>query len=198
MTISLVSEIFTHEELKDGTAEAWINTQDPQNISSVMQTQAGNATVTLTLVFGEGIGIGEAYNTAINSLNVVENAPLDQQVLDPNPVLNAVTTAQSSTAIYTLDKKSVTLGVSVSNLTSGATIKVEASNTGDTGDWGAIGTVDNVGNVEKERVFGTGDLTENGAYFFEIVNAQRVKYMRVTLENVIDGTYTAYLTGGAI
>jgi len=138
------------------------------------------------------------YSTTLDALKIVEQAPLDQQVLDPNPVLNAVTTAQSSTAIYTLDKKSVTLGVSVSSLTSGATIKVEASNTGDTGDWGAIGTVDNVGNVEKERVFGTGDLTENGAYFFEIVNAQRVKYMRVTLESVIDGTYTAYLTGGAI
>jgi len=190
MTISLVSEIFTHEELKDGTAEAWINTQDPQNISSVMQTQAGNATVTLTLVFGEGIGIGEAYNTAINSLNVVENAPLDQQPLDETP-LNAVTTAQTSTYTTVLDKQRLTVIVNVTSGTTGGTITLKTKN--------SAGIAINVPFIDTaDDSINTSKVCTTGSYIFKLPADITIKELAVDLSSVTDGTFTVDILGGAL
>jgi hypothetical protein len=155
-----------------------------------MQTQAGNATVTLTLVFGEGIGIGEAYNTAINSLNVVENAPLDQQPLDETP-LNAVTTAQTSTYITVMDKEDLTVEVYVTSGATGGTITLKTHDSSD--------NVINVPFIDTaDDSINTSKVCTTGGYIFKLTSDLTLKDLAVDLSSVTDGTFTVSVYGGAI
>lgn len=130
------------------------------------------------------------YDSTINGSRIVELAPVDQQVLFEK-LLNAVTATGVSTQVYTLDKKDLTFAVVASSVTTGGVFKFEGSPDGT--NWGSLGTVDNTGTTGVTQTVGA-----NGVFFFDVVNAGSLKYIRVNLSTRTDGTFTVYLMGGAI
>jgi hypothetical protein len=128
-------------------------------------------------------------NSDINSMNIVEQAPLDQQLLNET-ALNAVTTAQSSTSIYTGDKQGITMCVVAAGTPAG-TVKLQGSPDGtNTSD---LGLIDEAGNVATSY-----SITAAGTYFYSVVNAATLPYVIADLSSVTDGTFTIYVFGRAI
>jgi hypothetical protein len=133
--------------------------------------------------------ITDTINTDLNAQSVIEQAPLDQQLLNET-ALNAVTTAQSSTSIYTGDKQGITMCVVAAGTPAG-TVKLQGSPDGtNTSD---LGLIDEAGNVATSY-----SITAAGTYFYSVVNAATLPYVIANLSSVTDGTFTIYVFGRAI
>jgi len=129
------------------------------------------------------------YSTTLDALKTIEQAPLDQQVLDET-LLNAVTATGASTDVYVLDKNYITIEVVASSVTTGGTIDIEG--TSDQTNYGTIGVVDN-----SDTVSSSISISSDGTYYYDVKNASSVKYMRANLSSRTDGTYTVKIFGRA-
>jgi len=130
-----------------------------------------------------------AYDDTNDVYKVIEQSPLDQQILEEK-LLDAVTTSGASSDVYVLDKKQLTVCIVASGITSGATFTFQASP--DQSNYGTVSSVDNTGNIKTTQT-----ITANGTYFFEIVNASSIKWFRANITSYTDGTYTCYVYGRA-
>jgi len=131
------------------------------------------------------------YNAVLNAFNMVEQAPLDQQPLDPNPVLNAVTTAQTSTYTTVLDKQRLTVIVNVTSGATGGTITLKTKN--------SAGTAISVPFIDiADDSINASKVCTTGSYIFKLPADITIKELAVGLESVTDGTFTADILGGAL
>jgi large exoprotein involved in heme utilization and adhesion len=151
----------------------------------------------LRIVYDDMAGGGGAssifiagYNEGVDAVKVVEQAPLDQQVLD-ELLLNAVTATGASTSVFTLDKQELTVVVVASSVSTGGTLTFQGSP--DNINWGTVGTVDNSGTTATTQA-----ITGDGVFVFKVVNAGSLKWFRANLTARTDGTYTVYLFARAI
>ena len=135
------------------------------------------------------VSLSGVTNSTLSALKVIEQAPLDQQVLDET-LLDAVTSTGASTDVYTLDKNGITIEITASSVSTGGTIKIQG--TSDNTNYGDLGVDDNTGTISQSIT-----IDADGTYYYEVVNASSVKYMRANLSSRTDGTYTVKMTGRA-
>jgi len=129
------------------------------------------------------------YDSTINASRIAEVAPTDQQVLFEK-LLNAVTSTGASTQVYTLDKREFVFAVVASSTTDGGIFTFEGSPDGT--NWGAVATINSGGTTASTQT-----VADDGTFFFEIVNADTIKYLRANLTTRSDGTFTVYLMAKA-
>lgn len=190
MTFVLASAIFDLEEMRDGTAQAWINVQDPDALSSVLQSQVGSSTVLITLISGEGIG--NAYDSVLNLVKISEQAPLDQQALDER-LFDGITSAQTSTEVTVLDKQRLTFFLNVDAGATGGTITIQAVN--DDGDSVDVAFYE-IGDVSSTKI--ASKVCTTGNYCFSLPEDLTFKKVTVTLGSYTNGTFTMDVWGGAL
>lgn len=131
------------------------------------------------------------YNSTTGTLKITEQSPIDQQGLDSNPALNAVTTAQTSTYVNVFDKKRLTVLVEVTNGGTGGTLKLKTHNSQGTAiNVPFIDTAD--GSRKNSAVCTTGN------YVYTLPPNITLKDIAVALESVTDGEFTVDILGGAL
>jgi hypothetical protein len=132
-----------------------------------------------------------SYNETLGSLETVEQAPVDQQVLDEK-LLDAVTATGASTDVNVLDKSRLTIVAYASSVTTGGTLKIQGSPDGTNyADLATFADGNTTGATSQ-------DITADGTYVFTLPSTLAIKYIRANLSARTDGTYTVYLYGGAI
>jgi hypothetical protein len=92
-----------------------------------------------------------------------------------------VDTSGTSDDIYVLGKSDLTVEITATSVTEGASIKIQG--TSDNVNYGDLGVVDNTGNINQ-----TISITNDGTYFYEVVNASSLKYV----------TWTTTITGNPV
>jgi hypothetical protein len=132
------------------------------------------------------------YNSSLNTMNVIEQAPLDAQTLN-NKVFNAVVVDSTSTPITVLDKRGLTILMKVTSAAAGATFKVQATDI-DGGEYD-LGFIDLTSTSADKVVSKT--LT-TGNYVFHLPVGVKLPEIQLDLSSRIDGTFTAWVFGGAL
>jgi len=135
--------------------------------------------------------VSDNSDDTLSAFKIVEQAPLDQQVIDER-VLDSVTSSIESTPVSVHGKKTVTVCIVTNSATSGngANLQLLASPTSDNDDFGNVGFVDIEGTLNSSKT-----IDENKTQWFEVVNAAYAKRLKVDLD-VTDGTHTVYIFGG--
>lgn len=131
--------------------------------------------------------VSDNSDDTLSVFKIVEQAPSDQQVLDEH-LLDAVTSATSSTAVNVLDKSRIIFSVVASSVTSGFDIAIQGSPDGT--NWGAVSIKDKQGTEA-----GVVSITADGTYVYKVVDSP--KYIRANITNYSDGTVSAWVQGGA-
>jgi len=103
-------------------------------------------------------------------------------------IFENVDTSGTSDDIYVLGKSDLTVEITATSVTEGASIKIQG--TSDNVNYGDLGVVDNTGNINQ-----TISITNDGTYFYEVVNASSLKYVRSNITSLTDGSYTIKITG---
>lgn len=135
-----------------------------------------------------------AYNETTNSINMVEQAPLDQQALD-NRLLDGVTVAQTSTEVTVLDKKRLTFFLNVADGTTGGAITIQGVN--DDGDAVDVAFYE-IGDVSSTKIASKVCTSTVGNYCFSLPENLAFKKVTVTLGSYTNGTFTMDVFGGAL
>lgn len=107
-----------------------------------------------------------------------------------NVLFNEVTSTGTSADFSVFGKKELTIEIIAANVTDGATFSIEA--TTDQTNYGTIGVVNRSGTIYSDIV-----IDANGTYYYEVINASSLKYIRGNLSSRSDGTYTMTLLGRA-
>jgi hypothetical protein len=132
------------------------------------------------------------YNSSANVLSVMESSPVDQQLLNTNAIINAVTTTTTSTANYVLSKSRLAVLVTMDDFTSdGAILTVYGGRTPTECD-ALIATYANGGNTSATSQ----TISADGTFLYTIEGIT-VPYITVKITRT-DGTISAYLMGAAI
>lgn len=132
------------------------------------------------------------YNSNLNTISVIEQAPLDQQTLN-NKLINAVTVATTSTPVTVLDKKGLTVLVRVTNGATGGTFKFQAvDDDGIEYDLGFYDLTSTSDAKTQSKVLTTGN------YVLHLPGSARLPKVQIDLSSVTDGTFTAWMYGGAL
>lgn len=133
--------------------------------------------------------VSNAYNSDLDVYEIVEQAPLDQQVLSET-LLNAVTSTGASTAVNVQDKSQLAIQYVATGVSSGATLKIQGSN--DNSNWADVALKKNDGTFAAGSI--TISATGTAIYQLEQVGFM---YLRANLSARTDGTYTVTLSGRA-
>jgi hypothetical protein len=132
------------------------------------------------------------YNSSLNTMNVIEQAPLDTQTIN-NKILNAVTVATTSTPISVLDKRGLTVLIKVTSGATGGTVKFQCVDA-DAAEYD-LGFYD-LTSTSADKVLSK--VLTTGNYVLHLPGDVKLPQVQIDISSVTDGTYTAWIFGGAI